>query len=297
MGATRSFGAGRFVVDLDGFPCVVKDVDGGNFKAEVTTTKMGPTLNDMKGISTVKIEPITLNIGMAMGKSMADWMKATLDLAYMRKSGHIAAVDHNGKVKGFRHFRDALITEIGIPALDASNKEPAYFTIKFDPDMLEHAKGDDSAVSSELNTAQKKWLCSNFRLRMGDLDCTKVNKIDALTIKQGIVQDDVGEERVSLKEPTKLEIPNMKITLSAVTVASWQDWFRTFVVAGENGQEKELNGAIEFLDPSLKTTLGTVDLFQCGIFALNEEKKEAGKDGIARWVAEVYVERMAITIN
>jgi hypothetical protein len=297
MADKRSYTGGHFLLSLDGEPSLLKDLDGGNIKAEVVTFKMGPEMVDMKHISTVKFDPFTINVGMSMGKSLYEWIKASLDLQHMRKNGYVVAADYNYKSQGFRHFRDALITEVTIPALDGSSKDSAFFTIKFDPEEITETKGDDSVIKGTVNTKQKKWLCSNFRMRLGDLDCTKISKIDSFTIKQGVVQDDVGEFRISTKEPSKMEFPNLKLTMASSVEEGWAKWFEDFVVKGNNGQEKELTGVIEFLDPSMKEVLGSVDLFNVGIFAKNQEKLEAGKDGIKRFIVELYVEKMALNLG
>lgn len=39
------------------------------------------------------------------------------------------------------------------------------------------------------------------------------------------------------------------------------------------------------------------DLLQIGIFSLCAEKSEAGKDALVRYVAELYVEKMAINLQ
>lgn len=296
MGDKRSYSAGHFMLSLDGEPAVLKDMDGGNIKGEVVTINMGPEMTSIKHISTVKFEPFTINIGMSMGKGLYEWIKASLDKAHMRKNGYVVAADYNYKAQSYRHFRDAIITEITIPALDGSSKDSAFFTIKFDAEEITYQAGDDADIKGVVNTKQKKWLQSNFRLRLGDLPCTRVSKIDSFTMKQGVVQDDVGEVRVSTKEPSKFEFPNLKVTFSASDIKPWAEWFDTFVIKGQNGQEAELNGAIEFLDPSLKETLGSVDLFQVGIFSLTEDKFEANKDSIKRWTAELYVEKMALNL-
>jgi phage tail-like protein len=251
MGDMRSYSAGNFALSLDGQAAIIKDMDGGNIKGEVVTINMGPEQFALKHISTVKFEPFTINIGMSMGKGLYDWIKASLDKDHIRKNGFVVAADYKYKAQSYRHFRDALITEVTVPALDASGKDSAYFTIKFDAEEITYQAGDDADISGIVNTKQKKWLNSNFRLRLGDLPCTRVSKIDSFTIKQGITQDDVGEQRVSCKEPTKLEFPNLKITFSASDIKPWATWFDEFVIKGINGQEKELSGAIEFLDPSL----------------------------------------------
>jgi hypothetical protein len=292
----RSYSAGHFMLSLDGEPAVLKDFDGGNIKGEVVTVNMGPENLAMKHLATVKYEPFTINVGMSMGKALYEWIKASLDKAHIRKTGFVVAGSYDYKAQGYRHFSEALITEITIPAFDGSSKDGGFFTVKFQPEKIEYQKGDDADLKGVVNGKQKRWLCSNFRLRMGNLDCTKVSKIDAITIKQGVVQDDIGEMRTSEVIPSKLEIPNLKITFSARTAQTWVDWHKSFVIDGKCSQGDELSGAIEFLSPDGQT-MGSLDLFQCGIFSLQQEKLEANKDGVARMVAELYCEGMALNLT
>lgn len=296
MAGARSYSAGHYILSLDGEPSLVKDFDGGNIKAEVVTHKMGPNKFDVKAISNVKFEPFTINIGMSMGKNLYEWIKASMDNQHMRKNGYIAAANFDKKAMAYRHFRDALITEVTIPACDGSSKDSSYFTIKFDAEEITYQDGDQADLKGAVNTKQKRWLNSNFRLTLGDLPTARVSKIDSFTLKQGVVQDDVGQFRVSTKEPTKMEVPNLKVTFSAADVKPWAQWFDNFVIKGLNTDSDELQGAIEFLDPSGKETLGTVELQNVGIFSLNAEKLEAGKDGIHRYVAELYVEQMRLDL-
>ena len=51
-----------------------------------------------------------------------------------RRSGSIVAYDHDLKPMYEYTFKEALILETTIPTLDASSKEMAYMTIKFQPD-------------------------------------------------------------------------------------------------------------------------------------------------------------------
>lgn len=293
----RSYTAGHFMLSLDGEPAVLKDFDGGNIKGEVVTVNMGPDNLPMKHISTLKFEAFTISVGMSMGKSLYEWIKASLDKQHLRKDGSIVSGSFDYKAMAQRSFFGALITEIGIPAFDASSKDTAFFTVKFDPEKIEYADGDGSDLKGIVNTKQKSWMCSNFRFRLGDLPCTRVNKIDAFTIKQTTVQDDVGEQRIATKEPGKLEIPNLKVTFSAADVKPWAEWFKTTVIDGAGkGDAGELSGAIEFMSHDMTQVLGSVDLFNVGIFSLNVEKFEANADKISRYTAELYVERMALNL-
>jgi T4-like virus tail tube protein gp19 len=289
--------AGRFLLSLDDQLALLKDFDGGNIKGEVVTINMGPRQVAQKQISTLKFEPFRISIGMSMGKPLAEWIKASLDLSYVRKAGHLVSVNLENKAQSYRHFRDALIEEITVPAMDASNKAAAFFTIKFQAEEITYAKGDDAVIQGVVNSKQKTWLCSNFRLRIGDLPCARVTKVDSFTITQRIMEKAVGESRVNSRGTTTVEFPNLKVTLSAADAGPWQEWFTEFVIKGNNGQEKERQGSLEFLDPSTRETLGSIDLLQVGIFSLYTDRAEAGADAIARFVVELYVEKMVFNIQ
>lgn len=290
------YSADHFILYLDGGPTVLKNFEGGNVKGEVATAGKGPQDLPAKNISAVKLEPMVIEVGISMGKSLREWISATLDRtnANARKSGYIVACGADCKATEFRHFRDALITEITIPELDANSKDSAFFIIQFDPEEISYKDGDKSALAGVINARNKQWLCSGFRMRLGNLPCGHVNKIDAFTIRQNVVLETTGDFRVSGREVTRLEIPNLKITFPAADIEPWAAWFDEFVIKGRNSQDKELSGAIEFLDPGGEV-LGSVDLLQVGIFSLSVERsEEVPAAGVSRYVAELYAEKIGI---
>ena len=198
-----------------------------------------------------------------MGKPLAEWIAASLDLTQPRKSGSVVSASADNKAKGYRHFRDALIDEITIPAMDASSKEAAFFRISFQTEEITYAKGDD-AIRAVVNTKQKKWLRSNFRLVVGDLPCGRVSKVDAFSIKQIIVENQVGAVHGATLMPTSIEFPNLKVTFSAADVGPWQEWFTEFVINGHNDTAQEIQGSLEFLDPASQEPLGSIELSRSG---------------------------------
>ncbi|HEV7364753.1 MAG TPA: hypothetical protein VGN76_02780 [Gemmatimonadales bacterium] len=74
------------------------------------------------------------------------------------------------------------------------------------------------------------------------------------------------------------------------------DWLNDFLVQGRNGQDKERDGAIVYLSQDLKTELGRINLFSCGIFGLEPVKAEAGSESIRRVAADLYCERMQLQV-
>jgi hypothetical protein len=85
------------------------------------------------------------------------------------------------------------------------------------------------------------------------------------------------------------------VTLPESQAQSFYDWHEEFVIKGNNGQEEEKNGKLEYLAPNLSDVLFTIDFHNLGIFKLAPEKGEAGSDQIQHVMAEMYCVQMTFT--
>lgn len=289
----RSYSAGHFMLDFDGTGTAgfLKDVDGGNIRAEVVEIQSGTTNETLKSISTLSFEDINLRIGLSMTNTIYDWITASWNKNYLGKSGAIVAADFDYEKKARREFRDALITEVTFPALDASSKEPGYLRVTLTPEETQ-TKADSGKVQAPANTKQKLWTCANFRLEIDGVDCTKVNKIDSFTVKQKIVESRTGEQRFPTREPGKLEFPNLVVTFNSASGPSWMSWFTSFVIQGNNGAANEKSGRIVFLSSDLKSELADIKLSGVGIYELLDGVFDPVNEPSAMMRAELYVERM-----
>jgi hypothetical protein len=279
---------------LQGVPCgFIKSMEGGGISAEKIEEKKGPDYFVSKHIGNVKYEDFTLNIGFSMTKAVYNWIENSWKSDYMRKDGSIVAADFNLNAKSEREFFHALITEVGVPACDGSSKDPAYMTLKFSPEYTRYKAASGKVKAETLDSKnQKMWLPSNFRLEIAGLDCTKVSKVDGITVKQTAITDDIGDARDYQKEPGKMEFPDLKVTFSEVTAQPWIDYFNDFVIKGNCTEDKEKSGALVFLSSNRETELARINFFNCGIFKLSHDKAEANDDKVKRMTAEFYCERM-----
>ncbi len=297
MAGTRSYVAGNFFLNLDGVKCgFVKSVDGGAITADVVEEKLKDSYFAKKHIAQPKYEDITVSFGFNMAQNVYDWIAASWQMNYQRKNGSIVVTDPTFQAKSERQFFNALITETTIPALDGASKDPAYLTVKFAPEYTRVVKASGKLTAGKA-VAQKQFLPSNFRFELDGLDATKVSKIDSFTVKQTAVTDDIGDARDFQKEPGKLEIPNLRVTISEAGASTWVDWFEDFVIKGNCDDSHEKSGAIVFLSPNRKDELGRVNLHNVGIFALRQQAATANADKISRVVAELYCERMELQIG
>jgi hypothetical protein len=290
MADGRSYGGGSYVLTIDDSPAIVKSVEGGTPVAEVMKIDMGPNKLAIKSISTLKYEDMKLEIGMSMGQPMIDWLNSFLDNKHIRKQGFVTYGDFDKKARSQMDFRDALITEFTIPACDAGNKEPAFFTIGCAVEETISRKEVGKEMKGETNVKQKLFQANNFRLTIGDLPTKRVNKIEALSFKAKVAQDDVGEMRCQTKEPTSMECPRLVVTYSAADHEPWDQWFDDFCIKGNNGDDKELSGSIEWLSPNTKETIATLEIEHIGIFKHTMDPAKSG-DNIRRKKAEMYFEK------
>ncbi len=288
------YAGGRFGLVIDGseFLGYVKSVSGGNIKGEVSVHELGPDNIQKKHISTINHEPFKVEVGMGMSEGFYEWIRQSFDKSHVSKTGEVVACDFDYHAQAVREFYNAHITEVTVPTLDGSSKEPAYMSVTLEPETIRYRKGDGSQITPKIAPATKKWLTSNFKFELGDLPCSRVAKIESFTWKQNLCKDEVGSFREPEKTPAKVEVPNLKLTISMSDIEDWQQWHKSFVIDGNCAEEDELSGAITFLGPNMEKTLATIELMNVGIISLEQAQSEANKEEVARFEVELYVENM-----
>jgi hypothetical protein len=295
----RSYAVGNFLLELDGKSGgYLESVEGGSIHADVIREPSdGSSLFAKKHIGNPQYEDFTIRSGMPSGDGLAGWMVDFFKTPSQSHDGAIVATTAK-LVPVTRHeFRDALLTEIGFPALDGASKDPAFFTLKIAPGSIEVEAADGSVLPPPQEQKQKQWHAANFRFTLGDLPTKRVSKVDSFTVKQSTSPSAPGEEREPQREPTKIEIPNLTLTLSVSDIGPWENWLETFVVGGQNSDADEKSGSIEFLDSTLRTVLGRLDLQHVGIVRLLRLAPSGDPDALGRFQVELYVEEMRLQLD
>ena len=141
------------------------------------------------------------------------------------------------------------------PAADGGGTEVARDVPEDDgSEVPSHLLADIVEVNpASVAPKTKEWLCSSFRFEVGDLPCSRIAKVDSFGWEQGVVKDDVGAFREPMKEPAKVEVPNLKVTISMGDLLAWSDWHGSFVTDGvmqEGGLDagKEVGETIDIIN-------------------------------------------------
>jgi phage tail-like protein len=295
--ATNSYAAGRFAFSVDGqFAGYIKKWSGGVTKGEVATHNLGTSNIQKKHLATITHEPLTVEIGMGMGKPLWDWIKASFDKDFQTKTCALTAADFNYKAMATRVFQDAFIKKVTMPTLDAASKDAGYWTIEMDPYLIRYEAAGGEDIKGDENANTKKWLCSNFRVEVSGLEdaCKRVSKLESLTWEQKVVKDEVGAFREPTKHAAALTVPNIKLTISMADIAPWAEWHKSFVIDGLCSDDKERKMTLVLLGPDLKEELCTINFDHVGIMSLEQDALEANSEKVASFTVEMYCEEMTI---
>ena len=289
--SSRGFAAGRFALELDGnLVGVVSAYQGGNVFADVVEFTSGSgDLIPRKSPGELHYEEIVIMTGLGMDAAFWEWVGNMVSGAAVHKDGAIVMADANSNVLRRLEFKGALITEVTLPALDATSKEPGLMTIKFQPESTVLKPGAGK-LTGGATAKQKLWVTSNFRISIGNLPCAHTNKVEALTIKQKVTEFRQGGDATIHLLPGRLEYPNLVITFSSLDGGPWQSFFDDFVLNGNNGDDHELAGMLEVMGPDLKTVLARLQFLNLGIFRLALAEIDPSNTNIQRFQADLYSE-------
>jgi phage tail-like protein len=293
--AQRGYVAGKYALELDGqFAGWIEPPEGGYGMSDVVVERLGPDHIQHKHMAGVKYEDLIVNVGTGMSKAMYEWIKAGLDKQFIRKSGAIVTCDYDNRMVSRMQWFNAFISEVDFPACDAASKSAAKMTIKITPEYTRFSPGQGGAVytSNRTTQLQKRWLPANFRLQIAGCQtaCSRVNKIEAITVKTVSDTKTVGGLRDYQSVPSHLEVPNLIVTTSEATATEFYQWHEDFVIKGNNGDDRERGGTLDYTTPDFKEALFTLTFRHLGIFKLTPDKVEAGSENIRRVKAEMYCE-------
>jgi hypothetical protein len=289
----RSYVAGRYALELDGAVVgMLSAARGGNWVSDVVVEKIGPDGIKHKHLTGARVEPISIQVGLPMAKPFYAWLKSSFEpqAKPLRKSGALLVMDFNGKVQ-FRHeFFNALVTEVEFPACDRGSKSLAALSVTFAPQSV--AVAAPRAAATLPMTPKHPWVTSNYRLNIQGLEAAtaQTTHVEAIPIKIENVSNLVGELRDYGHEPAAPDIPNLVVTIAEAFAQPMYDWLQDFVVKGQNGQDRERVGVLEYLAPDMRSVLLAMNFFNLGIFSMEPDVLQAGPENIRRTKVSMYCE-------
>lgn len=292
----RTATSGRFLLNVGNTSAAfLKSFSGFDFEGEHAKHDLGPENFQTKQLTTFKYSDAKAKIGMNQTGELAEWIRASIKKQYLTKEGSFIAADFDYQATHEIKFQGALIKEIAFPKLEGNNKEGGYMDLTFAAEDVQHLKAGGESIKGQYNTAHKMWYPWMFRVEVAGLEdaCKRVASVDPLTFKQAVVRDDIGPHRISTIHPAKLEIGNLKMTLSAADAEPWALWADSWFRQGKCAAGDHKDGAIYFLDASGKD-IGHIELKQMGLIKFSQGEHTANAETVKRITVELYIEEADI---
>ena len=117
-----------------------------------------------------------------------------------------------------------------------------------------------------------------------------MTKVEAITIKQKIVEGEVGETRDPGTTVEPLDIGSIVLSVPERFAQPFLDWHKQFVILGNNGAESETFLTLEYLTASQAEVLFTLRFEGVGIYRashIGENDKKSGQRSVR---VELYAE-------
>ncbi len=261
-------------------------------KAEIQTYQQGGNAHLLRQLGKPKYDDLKVEVGMSMSKVFYTWIEGFFAGTVIRKNGAIAAGDFHYVERARTEFKEALISELAFPKLDATDKNACYMTVTLVPEILELSKGGGKDLEREKGgTKQKLWTAANFEFLLDGFEaaCRRVTKVDGFSIKQQILEYDCGGRRNPIRVPGTLEIPGMTFYVPEVDALPFIKHFSAHAVKGAT--PKRMAGSISMKDHA-GNELCMIELKGVDVASVSPEKSSAVSEEIKQVKIEISVEEM-----
>jgi hypothetical protein len=267
---------GRFAGWVDSFM-------GGDLIAEVLAGPTDPTGVTKKHVANIAVNDIVLTAGNWMSSAFYEWIRETLARGTPRRSGAILTFDNQFRPVARLEFGNATLKEVSFPALDASSREAAYFTVRIAPEQL-RTVAPNATVPASPAKGRSSWHLSNFHVSVDNVDTSSVAAIEALTFTQTITTDFRGRVvSVAFTEPD--------LAMTQAGAGTFGPWVDDFFVQGNHLDRDERSGSLTLLGPNLMDVLFTLTFSHLGIVRVGTTSPaKAGEPMATR--AQLYMEDM-----
>jgi hypothetical protein len=238
---------------------------------------------------------------MGMSPTFWQWISEFFACSGKRYDGSIQGADFGYNVKVRREFKQAMISEVQLPAVDGSSKDSCYMQVKITPEDMEYAKGAGKLKGGPgMKQPSKRWLAANFKFSFDTLPATafdRVTKVDGFTVKQQILDYPSGNTRFPLRVPGRIEFPNVSFYVPETDAAPFQDEVKKRFKQNQPKNGAGFTGSLVYLASDNDTELLTVGMHGIDVLTVEPEKFESTSDNVHRVKVTIHVEWMDFKYN
>jgi hypothetical protein len=293
----RNYSARTLHLELEGQQLVgkLRSISGGGIFTNIIASEQGPNMILSKRPGPVRYGDIVLEINLAsIDKPLFNWIDDMLTKIPVPKNGAILYGDFSGNQTKRLEFSGALLSELGFPGADAESIDQALLTLRLTPQSTRLVGGKGPILAGK-TAPPKPIMANNFRFNVQGLEksCNRIRTVNAVAVRRMPSGQAPGTEPSSQqsKGPGLLEYSLISITLPEADAGPFHAWFDKTVIKGDATAERA--GLLEWLDPTLKTTLAALQLGGLGIVRYEPDPVKSNEQQVGMVQVDMYCE----TIN
>jgi hypothetical protein len=270
---------------IDGVACPeVTAWSGGDFIGTVVVQ------SGKKHISNIGVEPITIETILPLSPALAACVADLCTSQTNLKTLQLTNLDSSGSVVASLEARNAQLTEMRFPALDAGSKGPLRLTLVFVAEQIRAATTTATTTPTARRTAAPS--VSNFQINIAGLNTSRLSRIEPFIIKRVLPSDNIGVLRQPTAQSNPTTFPDLSLNFEEVAPADWCAWRDDFFINGKHLESDEKDGSLLILASDLHTVLFSLQLSHIGLIRFSSQPDANNLPNRPR--ADLYCEQMTV---
>jgi hypothetical protein len=249
--ATRSYTASRFALEIDGqFAGWLQTAAGGNPVTDVVAGSATAIGVQKSHVVAPKYQDIVLTCGTGMSRGFYDWIGASLANHVVPRNGSLVSCDFNNKAVSQMDWFNSFISQIVFPACDGASRAPGSIMVKVTPAETRWMQANGAAALPGAPSASAKnvlWFPANFRLNITGLDCSGVNRIEAIAAATAPNQNVNPVMTALAGAASSMQIPNLVVTFPETQAAGFAKWRQDSAVQSNASSNPVRAGVLQYL--------------------------------------------------
>jgi hypothetical protein len=282
--------AGAWSIELDGVkagPAV--SVAGCVTEADVGATETGVGGPDKKHISSPSHGECVLQVT-GLSLPLRNWVKSMLEQNQAKKNVLLSIRNADGSGV-LLNLPNTLMSGFAVPVLKVGDSKPVTFEVALAPENIQRSTGPVVAAQPPKDGMP---VAGTFRFEL-DGAALSLSSFEGFTVKQKFTQDDLGEQRLATKQPTKLDLGNLEVRLNETSTKSGasvlDSYFQSFVVQGNSDDSAEKSASLILSDALGKQVL-RFNFSNVGAYSREPVAREDNARGFG-----FYVEKAAVAAS
>jgi hypothetical protein len=300
VGAFQSTSGNRLVLQLGGSSFALRSVEGCGVASQVVKeTHQADPSPPAKHLASPEVKPCVVVIRLSDQLPVLQWIQSMLAGQLQPKNFTILIAKASDPTRKGTELQaqNALLSSVKFPTLDAGvSDQPLEVELTLAPEQLNRTDYGSSSTSMPSVPPAKLAFTYAFSLDLsGVSDAQHTKAIGPLTFTRPIMQQAVGELRDYQIEAGHLDIGDLVVTQPSGWVGQYNNWFQSFVVQGDNGNNREKSATLAFNDAS-GALLFSLAFQRVGIFDAEDSGSIGASSGVAERRYSLYAENVSLTL-